>query len=556
MSQVITEVQQLRLKFPGQSQLLFKDMTLSVEKGEKVLLLGPSGCGKSTVLQVLSGLIPHTIEVPFKANKIETPQSWGYVFQDPDTQFCMPYVDEEIAFVLENLNVPHEKMEGYISHYIHKVGLQLGDLHTGIQTLSQGMKQRLALASVLALEPEVLFLDEPTALLDPDGTKQIWETLKSVTEDKTVIIVEHKIDHIMGYVDRVILFNNQGEILANDRPDTIFEQYRDALDTYGIWHPAVWDHFKAASLDKGAPLLGATLDETEDGESSFVEEPDLRRTNRGKKTRDTMSSLGFDQHDTTQVEISHLTGFRGKHPKIKIPEVDIQGKEWICVVGENGAGKSTLLHALMQLIRTEGTYRLNGQDISQYPNLATEYAFVFQNPEFQFVTNTVYDEMAYGLRQEKQAEEQIDQTVQAFLRFFSLEGKEKQHPYQLSMGQKRRLSVASALVQNQGVLLLDEPTFGQDAKNTFNMLAQFETLRHQGKTIIMVTHDEHIIEHFATRLWEVKDGVLVLDQVLNPDEQRHQEEEKEHKENKQYGETKAKVSEQNEVEGSTGCLST
>ncbi len=216
-------VTNLRLKFPNEPTLIFKDLSFSVVPGEKVLLLGPSGCGKSTLLQVLSGIIPKSIEVPLKYDAIQLPESWGFVFQDPDTQFCMPYVDEELAFVLENIQVPRSEMDRRIEKQVPRsemdrriekalemVGLQGIPIHTQIHDLSQGMKQRLALASVLLLQPEVLFLDEPSALLDPDGVEQIWTSVKEVAAEKTVLIVEHKIDQIADWVDRVVLFKDNG----------------------------------------------------------------------------------------------------------------------------------------------------------------------------------------------------------------------------------------------------------------------------------------------------------------------------------------------------------
>jgi energy-coupling factor transporter ATP-binding protein EcfA2 len=202
-------VTNLRLKYPGDdAPLIFQGVSFSIERGEKVLLLGPSGCGKSTLLQVLSGIVPDMIELPLKADEIRRPSRWGYVFQDPDTQFCMPYIDEEIAFVLENQEVPREDMPARIRYYLDLVGLHVPDAHTLISTLSQGMKQRLAIASVLALEPEVLFLDEPTALLDDEGTKQVWDTIRAISGDKTLLIVEHKISGMLDLLDRL------------DHPDT------------------------------------------------------------------------------------------------------------------------------------------------------------------------------------------------------------------------------------------------------------------------------------------------------------------------------------------------
>src|SRR5699024_3382384 len=166
-------------------------------------------------------------------------------FQDQDTQFCMRFVDEELAFVLENLQVPREKMDERMIDELERVGLHV-EPHTRIQDLSQGMKQRLALASVLLLDPDVIFLDEPSALLDPEETVQIWDSVKEVSEDKTVIIVEHKIDQISDWVDRVVLFDDYGKIIADGAPNTIFKDYHEEITAYGIWHPHVWEDYIAS----------------------------------------------------------------------------------------------------------------------------------------------------------------------------------------------------------------------------------------------------------------------------------------------------------------------
>jgi energy-coupling factor transporter ATP-binding protein EcfA2 len=471
--ETIASVEKLRLKFPGGESLLFKDLSLSFNKGEKVLILGPSGSGKSTLLQVMTGIIPHSIDVPVKTEAIQFPESWGYVFQDPETQFCMPYVDEEIAFVLENQRIPREQMRPLIESYLKKVGLSFSDLHTKIQTLSGGMKQRLAVASVLALEPEVLVLDEPTAMLDPNGTKEVWETIKNISDDKTLIIVEHKIEHIVDIVDRVILLNEEGNIVADGPKDAVFTNYKQALIDHGIWYPGVWEDY----LDKSQ------------------KQPPSAKVQNGNIAR---------------LTLKNFRGFRGKEQKIRVEALDVVPGEWVGIVGENGAGKSTLLLSIMQLIKTTGEQLIAGKKI-QKKHLTDDMTFVFQNPEFQFVTNSTFDEIAYSLKLEKLDDATINNRVEELLDLFKLSRQRNQHPYQLSMGQKRRLSVAAAIVNEQPILLLDEPTFGQDAKNTFAILEQLEIWRQQGTTIIMVTHDVNIIKHFVTRIWEVESGVLVLD---------------------------------------------
>lgn len=472
------EVNNLRLKFPKEASFVFKDLSLSILKGEKVLLLGPSGSGKSTLLQVMSGIIPHSIEVPLRYDHIKVPDSWGFVFQDPDTQFCMPFVDEELAFVLENLNVPRGKMDELISDVLIKVGLEQIEPHTAINNLSQGMKQRLALASVLLLNPDVIYLDEPSALLDPEGTTQIWEAIKATAKDKTVVIVEHKINHLADWVDRIVLFSEHGEIIADGKPSMIFNHYKKEIIQYGIWYPEVWEDY-------------------------LWSEP----FNTMLKRRDDHKP----STDKAIVELKYFIGYYGKKEKISIDQATIKAGSWLTIVGDNGAGKSTFLLSLMHLLQTAGYYKIDGEVIDltakKIPPPA-ELTLVFQNPELQFITNSVFEEIAFSYRLQHFSKKKIKKEVSALLQLFQLHMNEARHPFQLSIGQKRRLSVATGIAQNPRILLLDEPTFGQDAKSTFAMLEILEHIRLQGTTIVMVTHDLNIVEHFATESWTIKHGKL------------------------------------------------
>ncbi|KRG08887.1 ABC transporter ATP-binding protein [Lederbergia galactosidilytica] len=485
-------VTNLRLKFPNEPTLIFKDLSFSVVPGEKVLLLGPSGCGKSTLLQVLSGIIPKSIEVPLKYDAIQLPESWGFVFQDPDTQFCMPYVDEELAFVLENIQVPRSEMDRRIEKALEMVGLQGIPIHTQIHDLSQGMKQRLALASVLLLQPEVLFLDEPSALLDPDGVEQIWTSVKEVAAEKTVLIVEHKIDQIADWVDRVVLFKDNGEILADGRPADVFRFYKQQLIQYGIWYPKVWEDY----LVSPAYL-------------------NLKKA-RGDECLSTHPVLLLEK----------FNGYRGEKAKIQISHAEVVPGSWIGIIGENGAGKSTFLLALMQLLRTTGQYVLEENTIQWKKRknpLPKGLSLVFQNPELQFITNSVVDELSFSGRLKGLDEEMLQIKVKKWIERFQLPLNENRHPFQLSLGQKRRLSVATAFMSGGKILLLDEPTFGQDARNTFMILEQLEELRRGGTTIMMVTHDEQIVEHFMTEVWKIDQGILVDVSKRNPPEFRRKE---------------------------------
>lgn len=481
-------VEDLRLKFPGEDKLMFKDISFSAKKGEKVLLLGPSGCGKSTLLQVLSGMIPNAIEVPMKCSDQRIPSSWAYVFQDPDTQFCMPYVDEELAFVLENLGVPQADMVDRMTEALQSVGLALQDIHMPISHLSQGMKQRLALASALLLQPEVLFLDEPSALLDPEGREQIWEAVKSVSDGRTLIIVEHRIEEMADYVDRVVLFGPDGVILGEGNPEFVFTAFQKELKEYGIWYPGVWD--------------------------------DYARSTNG---RETFRMLAPESEGSGPIiELNGVTVLRKQRATVELAQAAVYPGEFIAVTGPNGAGKSTLLLGLMGLLPIEGEYRLGGdlvysgkkrKERELREQMLRRIGFVFQNPELQFVTERALDEVAYSLLVDGVIQEQAEQAARESLKRFGLGGLEYRHPYQLSTGQKRRLSVATAMARQPEVLLLDEPTFGQDARNTFAILEMCEELRQAGTAILMVTHEMNIAEAAATHIWEVRSGCVVSQQT-------------------------------------------
>ncbi|MCX8045406.1 MAG: energy-coupling factor ABC transporter ATP-binding protein, partial [Anoxybacillus gonensis] len=285
----------------------------------------------------------------------------------------------------------------------------------------------------------------------------------------------HKIDHILDFVERIILFNACGEIIADGPTDHIFSTYRSFIAEQGIWYPQVWETYENPKT---------------------AQQP-------------------YHESDVL-LHVQSLRGFRQKEEKIAVDDVVIRAGEWIAITGENGAGKSTLLQSFMKLIRTEGDMYWQGEVVKNDGVLYDHIAFVFQNPEFQFVTNRVDDELAYCLRLEQRPEYEIEEEVERLLRRFHLSAQRHLHPYQLSMGQKRRLSVAASVTEQHRLLLLDEPTFGQDAKNTFALLEWLEAYRQQGKAIVMVTHDERIVSEFATRRWVIEKGKLVADETIVP----------------------------------------
>lgn len=531
------EAEKLRLKFPGTPDLLFRDLSLQIRRGEKVLLLGPSGCGKSTLLQVLGGIIPRITEVPLKAERLIVPDSAGIVFQDPDTQFCMPYVDEELAFVLENLEVPAPRMRPLIQQVLREVGLDLPDPHVAIGSLSQGMKQRLALASVLLLAPDTLLLDEPSALLDPEGRRTIWDAVRRVSGDRTVIIVEHRLEEVLDWVDRVVLFRGDGTILADGPAAPTFGRYRAEMREYGIWHPEAWHEAYGAGAAP-APRLAGERGEQAAVAASADSAGEAQAPGAPAAAAEPRAGAAPGEAADAARPLLRLRDFRvlrGGKIVCAAESATVRPGDLIALTGPNGAGKSSLLLGLMGLLPHEGSCDYAGERPSGRRALretaARHAAFVFQNPEFQFVTNRVLDEVSFTLRSEAagsgaardsrrarsfgrsprpdgEAEAGILRRASDCLDVFGLGDYAERHPYLLSLGQKRRLSVASAIVSDKPLLLLDEPTFGQDARNAFAILDLCERLRASGHAVLMITHEMEIADRLATQIWRIEDGRL------------------------------------------------
>lgn len=455
----------LRLKYPNANKKIFSGLDLTIKDKEKVLLLGPSGSGKSTLLNVLSGIVPDLIELPLKYDKLDRDFNSGVIFQDPDTQFCMPKVYEELAFILENRQVPRQEMDNQITQALRSVGLAV-DEDQYVNQLSGGMKQKLAIAETLLQNSNTLFLDEPTAMLDVEATKALWSKIKSLWSDQTVLIVEHKVAHIWEYIDRVILFDYDAKIIADERPEIILARYEHLLTEYGVWHPNAWDY---------API--------------------------------SMKKNNHTDNSKYQLRLQNCIVKRDKKGLINIQELTINQGEWITITGANGSGKTSLLESLMQLIKYDGQMYFNNKLIRKIKDIAHHAFLVYQNPELQFITNSVYDEIYVQYTNYSDIEAQ--QKTEAMLQELNLVEVKNQHPFELSVGQKRRLSVATALSSEAEIILLDEPTFGLDSHNTFNLIKLFQQCINKGQTIIMVTHDSEIIKRYSTRRIHVKNKQLV-----------------------------------------------
>ncbi len=456
------KVTNLRLKYPNGHRKIFDDLNLEIKDKEKVLLLGPSGSGKSTLLHVLSGIVPKLIELPMKYDTLEINDHNGVIFQDPDTQFCMPKVYEELAFVLENRQLPRKDMDEAIENALNSVNLNVNET-TQINHLSGGMKQKLAIVETILQQADTLFLDEPTAMLDVEATEDLWQRLIDLWQDQTVLIVEHKVEHIWQHVDRVLLMNYEGQIIADGSPEHILQHFEHLLSEYGVWHPKAWNY--APEPKKITPSTQQQLFKFNDGEI-----------------------------------------LRSKKTLFKVDQLSINSGKWITITGKNGTGKTSLLESILQLIKYKGIMTYQNQELRKIKDASQHMYLVYQNPELQFITNSVYEEIFihYNHLDSTHADEK---TLQ-LLELLNLTNVKNQHPYEISMGQKRRLSVATALSSDADIILLDEPTFGLDSHNTFQLIELFQERVSKGQSIIMVTHDPEIIKRYPTRRWAINNKQL------------------------------------------------
>lgn len=343
------KVTNLRLKYPNGHRKIFDDLNLEIKDKEKVLLLGPSGSGKSTLLHVLSGIVPKLIELPMKYDTLEINDHNGVIFQDPDTQFCMPKVYEELAFVLENRQLPRKDMDEAIENALNSVNLNVNET-TQINHLSGGMKQKLAIVETILQQADTLFLDEPTAMLDVEATEDLWQRLIDLWQDQTVLIVEHKVEHIWQHVDRVLLMNYEGQIIADGSPEHILQHFEHLLSEYGVWHPKAWNY--APEPKKITPSTQQQLFKFNDGEI-----------------------------------------LRSKKTLFKVDQLSINSGEWITITGKNGTGKTSLLESILQLIKYKGIMTYQNQELRKIKDASQHMYLVYQNPELQFITNSVYEEI-------------------------------------------------------------------------------------------------------------------------------------------------------------------
>ena len=512
-------IEELHFRYIGRKAGSLNGLNACITQGETVLLLGPSGSGKSTLALTFNGLVPHIIggsmtgvvEVAGmdsrSATVAELSRQAGIVFQDPEAQFVTMIVEDEIAFGLENLRVPPEEMDVRIQEALDQVGLA-HDRRRRLDALSGGEKQRLALAAVLAMRPQILIFDEPTANLDPLGTRQVFETIARLkaTGRYTMIIIEHKLDDLMHLIDRVIALTSEGRILVEGNPADVFSGQTEKMMAYGIWMPqtAILAHKLRARGLTFSPFP-ITLAQAE---LAFC---DVKASLNPSGDKSHPNPDNDDQPPS--LEVRDLSFHYGEKAVLKNINMKVPKGDFLAIIGANGAGKTTLAQHLIDTLHPpSGAVLLDGTDITgiNARDLIRRVGYVFQNPEHQFITNSVAHEIGFGLRQLGLPESEINDRVTNLLIQFNLEKLAKANPFTLSHGEKRRLSVATMLAVGQEILILDEPTFGQDQVNAAALMELLSKLHAEGRTVIIITHDMTLVAEYTYHCAVMAGGELLF----------------------------------------------
>ena len=501
---------QFTFQYDAQAEATLKDISFDIVKGEKVLILGPSGSGKSTLAQCLNGIIPNIhkgqakgqVRIDgqdiFKQSIYDKSQLVSTVLQDPDGQFIGLTVAEDLAFALENDCANRSEMKDKVALWAERLDLT-SLLNHRPQDLSGGQKQRVSLAGVLIDESPILLFDEPLANLDPKSGQETIDLIDKIHKEEgaTTIIIEHRLEDVLYRpVDRILLVND-GTLLFNGSPDELLSS--TLLLENGIREPLYVTVLRQLGFD--------TRDAENLSQLDALDLSDLVLPDRVLKDKRDSSSDSI-------LKVEGLSVSYGDNPAI-IEDLSFSLKkgERLAIVGKNGAGKSTLAKALCGFVPSQGKLTYKGQDISQdsIAERSERIGFVLQNPNQMISQTMIFDEVALGLRLRGIEETEVEERVHEVLKTCGLYSFRKWPISALSFGQKKRVTIASILVLKPEIIILDEPTAGQDYKTYTDIMNFLDSLQKQGHTIVMITHDMQLMLEYSDRCLVVVEGKIIAD---------------------------------------------
>ena len=504
-------------QYRAQKKPTLKEINLDIYPGERVLIAGPSGCGKSTLAGCINGLNPFSnpgecsgelivdgVDAP-KSSIFQLSAHVGTVLQDPDGQFIGLTVGEDIAFALENSCMPQDEMHEITRHAAELVGIQ-DHLDYAPHELSGGQKQRVSLAGVMVDQVKILLFDEPLANLDPATGKQTIELIDEIQEktDTTVVIIEHRLEDVLWRdVDRIVLMGD-GKILADLHPDELLSTR--LLEENGIREPLYLTALRYAGVELVPAKKPAHAD------SVVIDEADR------KKMTDWFWSHPAAEAEKEReplLEVRNLTfGYERGSQTLRDVSLTIHKGEMVSIVGKNGAGKSTFSKLVCGFETPDsGEILFQGRDLLQenIRHRAKHIGYVMQNPNQMISKTMIFDEVALSLRNMGKSEEEIREKVEETLKVCGLFPFRNWPVSALSFGQKKRVTIASVLVQDPELIILDEPTAGQDFHHYTEIMEFLRGLNEKGVTVVMITHDMHLMLEYTPRALVFADGRLIAD---------------------------------------------
>lgn len=485
------EIENLRFTYPSRKIPTLLDITTRVSRGAFVLLTGPTGCGKSTLLRTLNGLIPHASAgtltgcVHLDGKDIATQplattcQQVSLLFQNPDDQLFCTLVEDEVAFGLENLSFPAEKIKDRIAFALKQVGLT-EFASRQISSLSGGEKQRVALAAICAMQPQVLLLDEPTSHLDPQGTRDILGIVKHLNSEMgiTVVLATHRAKEVAPLCSHVWLMD-EGR-LCLDLPKVKAFQDATPYQRLGVQVPQVEN-----------TVIKATTSPLKRVSKATRQDPLLN-----------LQNLHFHYPNTDKDAVCGIS--------CEVPRGEV-----LAIMGANGSGKTTLIHLITGLLRpSAGAVTIDGKscDRVKLHQLAGKVGIVFQNPDLLLQAENVRDEVAFGPKNLKFPTRMLEDRIDKTLTRFDLQNLSSEAPYALSRGQRQRTAVASTFSLHPDLFLLDEPTTGQDAQHLHQLMDELcDEIRQENKILIFATHDTDLTLKYADRILLLRNGTVIYD---------------------------------------------
>ncbi|MFN2182557.1 MAG: ABC transporter ATP-binding protein [Anaerolineae bacterium] len=505
--------ERLSYRYPGAGSTILQDLSLEIAEGEFLLVMGPSGAGKSTLLRCLNGLVPHfyggTVsgEVlvdgrdPVALGPRGMADLVGFVLQDPEAQFVVDRVEDELAFALENQGFPPILMRKRVEEALDQINIA-HLRHRSVSTLSGGERQRVAIAAVMTLQPRVLVLDEPTSQLDPQAAEEVLDTLVKLNQDLglTIILSEHRLERVVQYVDRILYLSGNGQ-----RP--VLGEPRQVLSQVELTPPLIT---LAKALDWSPIPL--TIKEGR----RFARKAARHRPDGNKATEATLPSQRRNGQPPVSISVKGLGFSYNGHPALQDLSLDVRRGEFVALMGRNGAGKTTLLKQLVGLLRPDqgqvqivapasgeamDTRKASVEEIIQY------VGYVPQNPNALLFNDTVRQELDFTRRGHGLPPGEYE----GLLDTLGLTEYANHYPRDLSVGERQRVALASILVAEPQVLLLDEPTRGLDYQQKASLVAFLQRERARGRTIIMATHDVELVANCADRVILLGDGQVVVD---------------------------------------------